>query len=133
MVNITLAFRFNTEGILAIMPRTPVVMLPSLQRRLTHVGENIQLARLRRGLTATQLAERAGITRTTLRSIERGDGAVSFGAYANVLFCLGLEKELSGIARDDALGRKLQDADLAVKRRAPRRSRAVDPMRTSAE
>lgn len=115
------------------MPRTPVVMLPSLQRRLTQVGENIQLARLRRGLTATQVAERAGITRTTLRSIERGEGAVSFGAYANVLFCLGLEKELSVIARDDELGRKLQDADLAVKRRAPRRPLPVEPIRTPAE
>ena len=106
------------------MPRTTVTALPSLQRRLAQIGENIHLARLRRGLSASQVAERAGITRTTLRSIEHGDGSVSLGAYANVLFCLGLDRDLDPIARDDVLGRKLQDANLTVKRRAARRSRA---------
>lgn len=103
------------------MPRTTVATLPSLQRRLTQIGENLQLARLRRGLAASQVAERAGITRTTLRSIERGDGSVSLGAYANVLFCLGLDHDLDVVASDDVLGRKLQDANLTVKRRAARR------------
>jgi transcriptional regulator with XRE-family HTH domain len=66
------------------------------------------------------VAERVGITRNTLRAIERGDPSVTFGAYANVLLCLGLEKELKWIAHDDELGRKLQDAGLLVKARAPR-------------
>jgi len=104
------------------MGRTTITPLPSLQRRLTDIGENLRLARLRRKLSAAQVSERAGITRPTLRAIERGDPAVSFGAYANVLFCLGLEKDLDAIAHDDELGRKLQDAQLTVKRRAPRRS-----------
>ncbi len=96
-------------------------LLPSLQQRLEDVGENLRLARLRRRLSAAQVAERAGITRPTLRSIERGEPSVSFGAYANVLFCLGLEQDLEALGRDDTLGRKLQDAQLTVKRRAPRR------------
>lgn len=107
------------------MGRTTITPLPSLERRLTEVGENLHLARLRRKLSAAQVAERAGITRPTLRSIERGDPSVSFGAYASVLFCLGLEQDLETLARDDELGRKLQDAGLTVKRRAPRRPRAA--------
>ena len=103
------------------MGRITITPLPVLQRRLATVGENLRLARLRRKLSATQIAERAGITRPTLRSIERGDPSVSFGAYANVLFCLGLEQDLEALGRDDELGRKLQDAALTIKRRAPRR------------
>lgn len=103
------------------MSRTASPLLPTLARHLTDLGENIRLARLRRRLSAAQVAERAGITRTTLRGVERGDGSVSMGAYASVLFTLGLEQDLDGVACDDELGRKLQDAGLSVKRRAPRR------------
>ena len=103
------------------MGRSSVTLLPALQERLTDIGENIRLARLRRRLSAEQISERAGITRTTLRGIERGDPSVSFGAYANVFFCLGLETDLMFLGKDDELGRKLQDAQLTIKRRAPRR------------
>jgi transcriptional regulator with XRE-family HTH domain len=99
-----------------------VSSLPSLQRRMVAIGENLRLARLRRRLTAAQVSERAGITRPTLRAIERGDPSVSFGNYANVLFCLGLEKDLDIIARDDELGRKLQDAELTTPRRTRRKT-----------
>jgi transcriptional regulator with XRE-family HTH domain len=100
------------------MGRNAITLLPSLQRRLGDLGENIRLARLRRNLTATQVSERAGISRPTLRAIERGDPGVALGAYANVLLSLGLEGDLERVARDDVLGRKLQDAGLTVKRRA---------------
>jgi transcriptional regulator with XRE-family HTH domain len=103
------------------MGRKKNVVLPSLQRLLTELGENIRLARLRRKFSATIVAERAGIARNTLRAIEKGDPNVTFGAYANVLLCLGLEKDLGLIAHDDELGRKLQDAGLPTKARAPRR------------
>jgi transcriptional regulator with XRE-family HTH domain len=93
---------------------------PSLQRLLKELGENIRLARLRRKLSADLVGQRAGISRNTLRAIERGDSSVAFGAYANVLHSLGLEKDLQFIARDDELGRKLQDLSLTIKARAPR-------------
>jgi hypothetical protein len=63
------------------------------------------------------LAERAGMTRMTLASIEKGEPTASLGAYANVLFSLGLEQDLSQIAKDDEFGRKLQDAGLTSLRR----------------
>lgn len=102
------------------MPREKAVLLPALQKLLVSLGENIRLARLRRKFSATIVAERAGITRNTLRAIERGDPSVMIGAYAKVLFCLGLEKELDLLAHDDELGRKLQDAKLLIKKRAPK-------------
>jgi transcriptional regulator with XRE-family HTH domain len=105
------------------MGREKSITLPSLQRLLTELGENIRLARLRRKFSATLVAQRAGIARNTLRSIERGDPSVTFGAYANVLLSLGLEKDLRLIAHDDELGRKLQDANLPVKARAPRQKK----------
>ena len=104
------------------MGRKKSIMLPSLQRILIELGENIRLARLRRKFSTTLVAERAGIARNTLRAIEHGDPKVTFGAYVNVLLCLGLEKDLRLIANDDELGRKLQDASLPLKARSPRLS-----------
>lgn len=98
-------------------------ILPNLKRILEDFGENIKLARLRRKLSTEQVAERANISRPTLWSIEKGMPGVSIGAYAQVLFVLGLEKDLLKVAEDDKLGRKLQDADLVVKERAPKKSK----------
>ena len=102
------------------MPKKDLFLLPKIERLLASTGENIKLARLRRKLSSEQVAERAGIARTTLWSIEKGSGTVAFGAYAQVLFTLGLEEDLLRIAGDDKLGRKLQDAKILVKDRAAR-------------
>lgn len=102
--------------------RKPLLM-PSLKKILDELGENIKLARLRRKLSAEQVAERANISRPTLLSIEKGSSGVAMGAYAQVLFVLGLEKDLLKLAIDDELGRKLQDADLIVKERAPKKNK----------
>lgn len=110
------------------MSKKKIITLPSLQRLLSELGENIRLARLRRKFSASLIAERAGIARNTLRAIEHGDPSVAFGAYANVLLCLGLEKDLALIAEDDELGRKLQDANLPSKARAPR-TRSIHSMK----
>lgn len=96
------------------------VLLPKLAKILEGMGENIKLARLRRKLTTEQIAERAGISRSTLWQVEKGLPSVSLGTYAQVLFVLGLENDLQLIAKDDVLGRKLQDAELSVRRRAPK-------------
>jgi len=98
-----------------------IAILPKLTRTLEIFGENIKLARLRRKISAEQIAERAGISRSTIWQIEKGSPNVSFGAYAQVLFVLGLEKDLLQVAKDDELGRKLQDAEILVKKRAPKK------------
>ena len=103
--------------IMSTVSRSTTPPLPSVARVLMEVGGNIRLARQRRKITAELLAERAGMSRTTLRALERGDPAITFGAVANVLHSLGLEKDLLKVGRDDELGRKLQDANLQGKRR----------------
>ncbi|HTU58277.1 MAG TPA: helix-turn-helix transcriptional regulator [Polyangiales bacterium] len=108
------------------MPRATAVPLPAVRRVLAELGRNVRLARLRRKLSAELLAERAGMTRPTLRSIERGEPSVTLGALANVLHSLGLETDLRKLAEDDELGRKLQDAELEVPTRARRSKKRVD-------
>ena len=98
-----------------------LVLLPKGQRVLNSLGENLKLARLRRKLSAIQVAERAGISRATLWQIEKGIPTVAMGAYFQVLFVLGLEKDLLKLGADDELGRKLQDVGLIVKKRAPKK------------
>jgi transcriptional regulator with XRE-family HTH domain len=107
--------------ILLNMPRSTPSLLPRLKRLLTGLGENIRKARLRRAYAAETVAQRAGITRKTLSKVESGDAAVALGIYARVLQALRLENDLASIAADDQLGRKLQDAGLEPKKRAPRR------------
>lgn len=97
------------------------IIFPKLSRILTNVGEQIKLARLRRKLSLDQVAERAGIGRSTVIRIEKGDSGVSIGHFINVLRVLGLENDLLLIAKDDELGRKIQDAQLDVKSRAPKK------------
>lgn len=96
-------------------------LLPSQRRLLATLGDQIKMARLRRDLSSEQIAERAGIARNTLIKIERGDEGVSMGAYFRVLISLGLAEDILQLAKDDVLGRKLQDAKLEVKERASKK------------
>lgn len=98
-----------------------IALFPSWERLLNDLGENIRLARLRRRLSAELVAERADISRPTLSQIEKGEASVAMGNYVKVLAVLGLEKDLAVVGRDDLLGRKLQDAGLPVRARAPKR------------
>lgn len=99
--------------------KTPI--LPQAKKTLELFGENLKLARLRRKLSMEQIAERAGISRSTLVKIEKGDDSVSMGSYFQVLFVMRLDKDFLNVAKDDLLGRKLQDAGLVTKQRAPKK------------
>ncbi len=88
------------------------VIFPKYNQMLEQMGENIKLARKRRKLTTVQVAERAGIARSTLYLIEKGDASVTLGAYFNVLRVLGLQDDILKLGADDNFGRKLQDLEL---------------------
>jgi transcriptional regulator with XRE-family HTH domain len=105
------------------MSKRNTVLLPKIQRLIATLGENIKLARLRRKLSAEQVSERAGISRPTLTSIEKGSSTVSLGAYVSVLHILGLQEDILLLAQDDVLGRKLQDASILTQDRAPKRKK----------
>lgn len=94
------------------MSRKRQLLFPKYQKILEQLGENIRLARKRRKLTTIQVAERAGIDRTTLYQIEKGSGSVSMAAYFNTLRVLGLQDDFLKLAADDEYGRKLQDLNL---------------------
>ena len=88
---------------------------PALERNLATMGEQIKLARLRRGHAVSLIAERAGISRATLWKVEKGDAGVAIGIYAKVLAAIGLPNDITLLAKDDTLGRFLQDAALLDK------------------
>jgi transcriptional regulator with XRE-family HTH domain len=94
-------------------------LLPGTELRLQRLGERLRLGCLRRRLTGKQVAERAGMTPVTLRSLERGSSGVTIGAYLAVMQVLGAEKDLDLLLKDDPLGRNLQDAALPNPQRAP--------------
>lgn len=94
------------------MSKRVAPLLPPLERRLSRLGERLRTARLRRRLPAKLVAERAGMSVTTLRNVESGGMGVTIGAYAAVLHILGLDGDLDAVAEVDTLGRDLQDAAL---------------------
>jgi transcriptional regulator with XRE-family HTH domain len=105
-----------------IMPSKSPVVFPQERRMLAELGERIRLARLRRRLTTTAVAQRAGISRTSLYNTEAGDPGASLGTYLRVLAALGLDGDFNALAADDKVGRKLQDLGLTPARK--RRSKA---------
>jgi transcriptional regulator with XRE-family HTH domain len=79
---------------------------------LSGLGERLRLARLRRKFSADTVAERAGIARKTLYRAEQGEPAVTLGTYLKILGVLHLQTDLDRLAKDDILGRRLQDLEL---------------------
>ena len=103
------------------MGKKAVTVFPSTEKILAEMGEQIKLARLRRQLSTELVSERAGISRATLWNVEKGSPSVAIGIYAAVLHALNnLDTDLLLIAKDDEFGRKMQDLNMQVKKRAPK-------------
>ena len=104
------------------MNKRGVAVSPKTAEIIEQMGEQIKLARLRRRLSAELVAERAGISRATLWNVEKGSPSVAIGIYAAVLHALGnMDNDFLLVAKDDELGRTLQDLELPVRRRAPKK------------
>ncbi len=95
-----------------------IILLPKHSKLLIDLGEKLKLARLRRKLSSQQVSERAGITRSTLIQVEKGNPTTSIGIYLQVMVVLGLHEDFIKLASDDELGRKLQDASILLKKKA---------------
>lgn len=104
-------------------------LLPSTEELLYQLGDRLHVARLRRRLSAKQVAERAGMTPITLRSVERGGTGVTMGAYLSVMQVLGIEQDLNLLGKSDPLGRELQDSSL-TKRTKTKKSPLLSVIKT---
>lgn len=112
------------------MAKKTAPLLPASEDLLVQFSERLRLARLRRRLSAKQVAERAGMSPMTLRSLERGGSGVTMGAYLAVMQVLGIEKDLDLLGKADPVGRELQDAQLPAHTRKPRHSVPAAPSGT---
>ena len=92
-----------------------------LEQKMQVVGEQIRLARLRRNLSVAQVAERATCSPLTVSRIEKGVPTVAIGIYLRVLYALQLDDDILSLAKDDELGRALQDMNLPLRKRASKK------------
>lgn len=95
----------------------PIPVIKALRK----LGQDINDARRRRRITIELMAQRAGLSRSTIGKIERGDPTTSMGGYGAVLFVLGMEKRLSDLvdSMHDLVGRRLEDENLPQRVRIP--------------
>lgn len=92
-----------------------------LEKKMLIVGEQIKLARLRRNLSVAQVAERATCSPLTIARIEKGAPTVAIGIYLRVLYALQLDDDILWLAKEDILGRALQDLNMKPRKRASKK------------
>jgi hypothetical protein len=114
-------------------PSSSPVPIP-VARALRKLGHDIRDARRRR-IPVAILAERASIGRMTLNRIEKGDPRASLGAYATVLFALGMVERLADVAdpRYDSVGLELEEEHLPERIRLSRRNKPSKPGNTESQ
>ena len=103
------------------MNKRTVTIYPTSAKELEALGQRLKDARLRRRFSMETVCARADISRPTLYKVENGDPSVAIGSYLQVLRVLGMVEDLSLIAKEDVLGRRLQDESLPQRKRAPRK------------
>ena len=106
-------------------------LLAIVQQLLADLGQRIKLARQRRKIKSADFAMRIGISRDTLNRLEKGEATISIGTYMKALHVLGLANDIELVAKDDVLGRKLQDAGLLGARAKSVKTKEPDTGRTA--
>jgi len=86
--------------------------MPRAMKQIRELGERLRNARLRRSMTQAELAARVGVSVPTLGKLENGDPTTSLATMLRVLTVLGLGADIDLLAKEDALGRELQDSQL---------------------
>jgi len=96
-----------------------------VRRALRKLGQDLCDARKRRRIPMQLAAERASISRATLSKIEKGDEGVSIGAYARILFVLGMIGRLLDLVDSafDKLGLELEAENLPQRIRISRKKK----------
>lgn len=96
------------------MPKIESHSPRAVVRAERQIAQHIATWRKLRGLTQTQVAERADVARTTIQSLERGEGGVSVENLLRVLRALGLLDKIPGALDpfESDLGRLRSDENL---------------------
>ena len=92
-----------------------------LVQKMSIVGEQIELARLRRNLSVAQIAERATCSLLTVSRIEKGAPTVAIGIYLRVLYALQLDDDILLLAKGDKMRKALQHLSLKTRERASKK------------
>lgn len=86
---------------------------------LLQLGDRLRRLRQAQGLGTVEMAERVGVTRNTLRSVEAGDPGTAIGTYLRVMSVLGVSGELALLAGDSLLPPPPGSAAARSRREAP--------------
>lgn len=106
------------------MPKKPQALLTlpaQVQQVLIQLGDDLTVARKRRGESRRLWAERIGVSEPTLARMERGDPAVAIGIYATALWLMGRSGELGSLASPEFDLGALQSSVQAAKKRSARK------------
>jgi len=95
---------------------------------LLGLGARLKEARLRRNWTQSLAADKAGLSESSVKKVERGSSRISISAYLSLLDVYGLPNAFNNImaAGDDTLGEALSKSALRQRARVPRPSASAD-------
>jgi len=86
---------------------------------IEQLGRNIARARKRRGLTQSDLAAKAGISKVTMQSVERGAPTTGIAHYFACAWALGIFGELTNLLAPE----RDEEGKALEARRTPKRVR----------